>query len=141
MRLILGVVLVGLGFLVGVAEAQGDGPRVLLDDFEKDPATWGFVGGEEFPGAKGSLSIDATVAHGGKRSCKLAADFTGGGAYVGAWRDLASLKGQEFKEIRLWVKAGNVASVGVRIIDASDQCHQTRVALPPHADTDWQQLV
>ena len=36
MRLILGVVLVGLGFLVGVAEAQGDGPRVLLDDFEKE---------------------------------------------------------------------------------------------------------
>jgi hypothetical protein len=43
---------------------------------------WSFSNGGEFPGAKGTLSVDA------KRGVSLAYDFTGGGAYVAAYRDL-----------------------------------------------------
>ena len=79
------------------------------------------------------------MAHGGKRSYKLEADLTGG-AYVGVWRDLASLAGRDFREIRLWVKADNVTSIGVRINDSSDQCHQTN-GVPLAATKDWQEIV
>jgi len=57
--------------------------RVSLDDFEADPQGWKFIGGQEFPGAKGSLERDTGTAHGGKGSYRLQADFSGGGAYVG----------------------------------------------------------
>src|SRR5688500_179520 len=87
-----------------LGQAAG-GNRVALDDFEKAPQGWSFVGGEEFPGAKGSLVLDSAVAHGGTRSYRLSADFTGGGAYVGTWRTLDVLQGQDFTEIRFWAKA------------------------------------
>src|SRR5262245_25282832 len=115
------------------------GNRVALDDFEKAPQGWTFVGGEEFPGAKGSLVLDSAVAHGGKSSYRLSADFSGGGAYVGTWRTLDVLKGADFTEIRFWAKAEGANRLGVRLIDSSDQCHQGAVALT--ASKDWQEVV
>jgi hypothetical protein len=55
---------------------------MLLDGFEAAPQGWSYVGGQEFPGAKGSLARDVSVAHGGSASYRLQADFTGGGAYA-----------------------------------------------------------
>jgi hypothetical protein len=133
------LVIVGLLAALPALEAQDKPARVVLDDFETDPRGWKFVGGEEFPGAKGDLAIDATIAHGGKRSYKLRADFTGGGAYVGTWKDLASLNGKEIKEIRLWAKAEGITRLGVRILDGSDQIHQKNVPLA--ASTEWQEVV
>jgi len=114
-------------------------PRLPLDDFEKPPEGWKYVGGEEFPGAKGSLALDASVARGGKSSYRLEADFAGGGAYIGAWRDLSSLKGRDVKELRFWAKADGVLKLGVRLVDGSDQLHQSSVALT--ASADWQEVV
>jgi len=123
------------------AGSKGDASRLLLDDFESDPKGWTYIGGWEFPGAKGSLALDAGNAHGGKRSYKLQADFSGGGTYVGVWRDLASLKGRDFKELRLWVKAVNVSRIGVRIADSTDQCHQKDGGVPLAATKGWQEVV
>lgn len=129
--------------------AAGEAPRaevavaespLLLDEFEADPQGWRFVGGEEFPGAKGSLQRDTSVAHGGKGSYRLQADFSGGGAYVGVWRDLAALGVRDVKEIRLWIKSSHVAQFGVRLKDASGQCHQKK-ALPLAATGEWQEVV
>lgn len=127
-----------LPMLVG-AESTGGPSKLLLDDFESEPKGWTYVGGWEFPGAKGSLELDPKTAHGGKRSYTLQADLSGG-VYIGVWRDLASLQGRDFKELRLWVKAVNVTTMGVRITDSSDQCHQKNgVAL---ANTqEWQEVV
>ncbi len=61
------------------AETSAAESLVLMDDFETDPQGWRFVGGEEFPGAKGAMTRDTTVAHGGRGSLKLTADFAGGG--------------------------------------------------------------
>src|SRR5262249_13808872 len=99
-----------------------------------------YIDGREFPGAKGSLALDASDAHGGKRSYKLQADFAGGGAYVGVWRDLASLQGRDVNELRLWVKAANWASVGVRPADNPRQIHQTK-GVKLAATADWQPVV
>ena len=123
------------------AESKGDPPKLLLDDFEGNPEGWTFIDGREFPGAKGSLALDTAAAHGGKRSYRLQADFSGGGAYVGTWRDLASLKGRDFGELRVWVKAANVTRIGVRISDSTDQCHQKNGGVPLAAATDWQEVV
>ena len=62
-----------------------------LDDFEAAPEGWEYVGGWEFPGAKGSLEWDEAVAHKGKGSLRLDADFTKGGAYVGLWKRFGEL--------------------------------------------------
>ena len=126
--------------LAARAEPKADAKPLLLNDFESDPKGWTYIDGREFPGAKGSLALDSGEAHGGKRSYKLQADFGGGGAYVGVWRDLASLKGRDVNELRLWVKAVNVASVGVRLADDTDQIHQTK-GVKLAATTDWQQVV
>ena len=122
------------------AEPKADARPILLDDFEADPKGWTYIDGREFPGAKGSLALDAAEAHGGKRSYKLQADFSGGGAYVGVWRDLGQLKGRDVNELRLWVKAVNVTSVGVRLSDDTDQIHQTK-GVKLAATADWQQVV
>ena len=139
MRANLGAVLLGGLLCAGLAGAA-ETERVALDDFESAPQGWKYVGGEEFPGAKGSLELDPAVAHGGKTSYRLQADFSGGGAYVGVWRDLGSLAVKDEAEIRLWVKADHVASIGVRFNDATGQCHQQK-GVKLAATADWQELV
>lgn len=135
-HLVLGVALFLAPALAGAAEIS----PIRLDDFEGGLQGWRFVGGEEFPGAKGEMALDSEIAHGGKHSCRLRADFRGGGAYVGVWRDLASLKGLEFKELRFWVKASGVARIGFRINDSTGQCHQTKsIRLP--GTIEWQPVV
>lgn len=63
-------------------------------------------------------------------------DFTGGGGYVGTWRDLPA---RDFKEIRIWMKAINMKAVMVRVVDGTGQCHQRD--LPLAASPDWQEFV
>jgi hypothetical protein len=127
--------------LISLLPAWGpqSAPRLPLDDFEKPPEGWKYVGGEEFPGAKGGLALDAAVARGGKSSYRLDADFGGGGAYVGAWRDLASLKGKDVRELRFWAKSSGISTLGVRLLDASDQIHQSAVTLA--SSGDWQEVI
>jgi hypothetical protein len=112
---------------------------LVLDDFEQNPATWKYVGGQEFPGAKGGVTLDSTVAHGGKRSYRLDADFSGGGAYVGIWRNLGVLQGRHFKELHFWLKTSTVTWIEVRLSDSTGQCHQKNFPLEP--TTEWQEFV
>jgi hypothetical protein len=138
--LLVPMALAVLGAAVGLwiarpASVEG----VLLDDFEQSPTAWKYVGGKEFPGARGSVAPDATVAHRGKRSFRLEGDFSGGGTYVGIWRDLRALEGREFKELHLWLKTSTLARVSIRLSDSSGQCHQK--AFPLERSSDWQKLV
>lgn len=129
-----------LGTIAGVMIAKSGGPRpFVLEDFEQAPSAWTYVGGQEFPGAKGSGSVDASVAHTGKRSYRLEADFTGGGQYVGIWRSMAVLQGRPFKELRLWVKTDSLARMSIRLSDGTGQCHQRMLTLEP--TRAWQELM
>lgn len=112
---------------------------VVLDDFEQNPAAWKYVGGQEFPGARGSVAPDASESHGGKRSYRLEGDFTKGGTYVGIWRDLRALEGREFKELHLWFKTRTLSRVSIRLSDSTGQCHQK--SFPLERTTEWQKLV
>jgi len=117
-------------------DRPGMSARLLLDDFDKEPSGWKYIGGQEFPGATGSLTFDPGAAHEGKGSYHLLGDFTGGGAYVGTWRDLPA---RDLKELRIWVKAVNLKAIMVRIVDGSDQCHQRDMPITP--SPDWQEFV
>jgi hypothetical protein len=114
--------------------------QVLVDDFERDPVGWAWVGGWEFPGAKGAANREAAgVAHSGTHSYRLDYDFTGGGAYVGVWKTLEALKVPDVKEFHIWVKTDSVTSLGVRLGDGSDQTHQSSVRLLK--TPEWQEVV
>jgi hypothetical protein len=126
--------------LAAHAESKGDASGLLLDDFQADSRGWTFIDGREFPGARGDLVLDRGDAHGGTPSYKLRADFSSGGAYVGVWRDLSWLKGRDINELRLRVKAVNVTSLGVRLADSTDQCHQKKGRVKLAATRDWQQV-
>ena len=129
----------GCGMLLaGLAVAAEN--EILLDDFEGEAQVWGYVGGQEFPGAKGSLTRDLRESCRGQASCRLEADFTEGGAYVGAWRDLTALAVRDVEEFRLWIRTTNVTQIGVRLNDATGQCHQKK-AVPLAATGQWQEVV
>jgi hypothetical protein len=128
--------LVGAGVGLWIARP---GKGLVLDDYEQNPATWKYIDGREFPGAKGGVSIDPTVSHGGKRSYRLEADFSGGGAYVGIWRNLGVLQGRHFKELRVWLKTSTLTWIQVRLSDSTGQCHQKSFRLEP--TPDWQEFV
>ncbi len=123
------------------AYAQVGTPALPLDDFETELKSWKFVGGEEFPGAKGAMRQDTSRSHGGKGSCKLDADFRGGGAYVGIWKDLPSSDLPDTAQFRLWVRAQDIGTIGVRVVDDTGQCHQKSVDLPAGSSQGWQELV
>jgi len=120
---------------------QGAGVVLALDDFEAETKGWKFVGGEEFPGAKGALERDTSRSHGGKGSFRLDADFRGGGAYVGSWKELQPLGLPDIEEFRLWVQARNLAHLGVRVVDDTGQCHHKSVDLPAGAGDGWREVV
>ena len=138
-------ILAGWGVLESPAAADPQVPdrettpvaAILIDDFEAEAPTWMFVGGEEFPGAKGSSTRVTGRAHGGKASALLEADFRGGGAYVGIWKDLEPLRLPEIQEFRFWNRSRNLDKIGVRIVDDTGQCHQATVNLPPGPDQAW----
>ncbi len=123
------------------ALARGAGRDLPLDDFEAEPKGWKFVGGDEFPGAKGSRVRDTGRAHGGKGSYRLDADFGGGGAYVGCWRDLEAVGLPDVEEFRLWVRTRGLDRLGVRVVDETGQCHQSSVPLPARAGDAWREVV
>lgn len=114
--------------------------RVPVQDFEGEPAGWKYVPGDDFPGARGSFTADSAVVHGGRRACKLEADFNKGGVYVGFWWDAADLKLRDVREIRLWVKTDTVSLLGVRVADSTGQVHQ-RSAIRLQPTSNWQEFV
>ncbi|MGQ9731408.1 MAG: glycoside hydrolase family 16 protein [Candidatus Zipacnadales bacterium] len=122
--------------------AQDEKPERLMSlaDFEADAEGWNYVGGQEFPGAKGELVRDTTVGHNSHGSLRLTADFTEGGAYVGLWKELPDLEGRHLTEIRLWIKTTEVLALGVRLLDHSGQCHQKK-NVPLVADGEWHELI
>jgi hypothetical protein len=119
---------------------RAGGEVLPLDDFEAEPEGWRFVGGEEFPGAKGALRRDTALSHGGRASSRLDADFRGGGVYVGTWKDLRPLDLPDVAEFRVWVRAKGLRRVGVRLADDTGQCHQKGVDLPAGASDGWREV-
>ncbi len=92
---------------------------------------WRFTEGREFPGAKGSLE----EVDGGLR---LSGDFTGGGAYVAAVRDLSAADAKEISAFRLRYRTADAGFIRVQLVDGTGQTHQARVKTTP--DDKWNDL-
>lgn len=112
---------------------------ITLDTFN-DPAQhamWQFSNGAEFPGASGALRFDENQ---GDPHLRLSYDFTGGGVYVAATRELTSPVDVNF--LRAKMMFPGVAQLAVRVRDTSGQWLQFSVsrALAPAGVNEWQRV-
>jgi len=112
-------------------------PPLVLDDGARLSAKWQILNGGEFPGAQGRLLAAPT-------GLVLAYDFTQGGKYVAAARDLA-LAGRP-AAFSVTVEAAQDCAVFFRLIDANGRTFQAadlplkgKVATPLNLplDTPW----
>jgi hypothetical protein len=119
--------------ILPAAQAQ---EAVELVDATEPGRGWSFNNGAEFPGAKGSLTVDAEAPRAGRPSLKLVGDFSNGGIYVQAGRRIDDV---DIRDLTLWLRAPGIDRFTLRIGDASGQTHQISVRLEP--SDDWQQIV
>lgn len=114
---------------VGFAE------QIPLIDPGEPAKEWKFDNGQEFPGAKGSLTADAALVRDGKPTLRLVADLTGGGNYVSMSREVSQLK-LEVESVSFWLKAPKIERLTLRLIDDGDRCHQISLGFDKASD-DW----
>ncbi|MEZ6123030.1 MAG: hypothetical protein R3C49_07630 [Planctomycetaceae bacterium] len=106
---------------------------IRLDDFlPTGTAPWEYNNGDEFPGARGTLSV--TSDH--PKGLQLKADFSNGGRYVGLRRHLKTAGITNTARVRFQARSTSVNRFSVRFVDETDQCHQ-RGGLPMVADGQW----
>ncbi|MGD0094111.1 MAG: hypothetical protein ABSE73_29735, partial [Planctomycetota bacterium] len=108
---------------------------IRLDEFIDGEVDWTLFLGNEFPGAQGTLTLEKDQPAPGQTALKLAGDFTKGGNYIDAGKELP-LDVQETKAIRLKVLGQNATAFSIRLIDATGQCHQKKGYRLP-ADNEW----
>ena len=128
-----------LFIFVGFAWPQGEGPSSagqVIEDFESTDAAarWTFSNGPEFPGAKGSFRVSSGVGRKGSNAGVLAFDFSGGGAYVEAYRifDTALTCDGVFFRFSSYPPG---STLRIRLIDSAQQTFQT--SLQPRNEGSW----
>ena len=70
----------------------------------------------------------------------MTGDFTGGGAYVAAVKNVTNVGAKDVTAVRLKLKSDNATSMGIQMVDASGQTHQ-RKGLKVTADGKWHDVV
>jgi hypothetical protein len=105
-------------------EAEAD---ELIDDFESPSSIddWSFTNGPEFPGASGDFNVAAGEGAGGSAAGVLSFDFTGGGNYVAAARQLDAPTACDGISFLLKGYVPGMHGV-VRLVDETGQTHQVR---------------
>jgi len=126
--------LIALMVILFQAPSKAEEVVSLIDPTDAEEV-WEFGNGPEFPGATGSLSLDSKVTRGENDSLKMVGDFTGGGGYVQAGREIDNI---DIRELSLWLRSPIADRLTIRIMDASDQCHQIAMKVVPN--DDWQQI-
>ena len=111
---------------------------VRLDEFPGGELDWDYIPGQEFPGAKGTLTLVKDQPQAGQSALKLAANFTKG-MYVAAGKDLPT-DGLETPAIKYQIKTDNAIKYGLRVIDSTGQCFQKQ-GLPLTPDGQWHEAV
>jgi len=91
--------------------------------------------GQEFPGAKATVTKDESTKHNGQPSLKLAADFTGGGRYV----DASVPVDMDIRQLSFWVKNHQEPHLTIRVVDSNGRCHQ--INMESKATDGWQRIV
>jgi len=113
------------GLIVSATLALLAGAHLFAEDIslvdQADPAKgWSFGNGPEFPGAKGSLDLDASTTHAGHPALHLVSDLSGGGNYVQMGRDVRALH-LSLDTLSFWIKAPGLTGMAMRLIDGTGQ--------------------
>lgn len=119
---------------------------IVLATVDRGDEQWHFYNGSEYPGASGSMERDTTVAKVGTTSLKISADFTKGGAYVGAGLTLTPdlvhlLEAIDFKKVKklsFWLRSSETTSFTLHLGDSTGQTHLLR--LPAKGNGEWEQI-
>jgi len=123
------------GVTAGMAQAAASAGPMALIDAAKPLGGWTFDNGREFPGATGELTLDLQGGHDGAPALVLKGDFTKGGNYVQASRNV---DGPPLRSLSFWIKFPGADSIGMRLVDAGGTCHQIKLALK--AQEGWQRV-
>lgn len=106
----------------------------VIGSFETDANAWALGLGTEFPGATGVYRPDSD-AKVGSNSGLVTGDFTNGGQYV----QISRAVDLDAKALRFWVRSDDLTAVRLRVVDATGQTHQQRLALT--SGGAWQELI
>lgn len=112
---------------------------VRLDEFPDGELDWTFGLGDG-KGAQGGMTLVKDGFAPGRPAIKIAADFTKGGIYVAATRNLKNDDNNNVTVFRMKMKAAPASSFSVQVVDATGQCHQKK-GLPLAGDGQWHDVV
>ena len=113
------------------AFAQPAEPEVLVDRCD-DTTGWGVNPGYEFPGANGTITLADDPKFG--KVLRLDYDFTHGGNYVTAARDLNIPRAST---VSFWLRQDGADGGAIRISDGTDQEHASGF---PIKGNEWQKI-
>lgn len=113
--------------------------EIVLDEVLEGEFFWDLFVGQEVKGGKGALTLVKDEPSPGKYAMKLAADFTGGGIYVGARKGFEDFDLRDIKAIRMKVKAENADALTFRISDGTGQSFQKK-GIKLQSDGQWHDL-
>lgn len=125
--------IVFFAFWLALTALQAAEPVSLLDQGAPGLG-WVFDNGQEFAGATGQLTVMDGEPKKGESVLRLAGNFSEGGSYVQMLRDLSV---GEVSKIVLKVRPENSATLVVRLIDDTGQCHQKPFPVTPG---EWQEV-
>lgn len=109
---------------------------IPLINGNEEKGGWEFGNGPEFPGARGKLEL-AAESYRDEPVLSLYGDFSKGGNYVQAAIGLPEIA---IDTLSFWVNApAGVSQLTVRLVDASEQCHQIKLKI--NEKGGWQQIV
>ncbi|HSI35881.1 MAG TPA: hypothetical protein VK986_20025, partial [Tepidisphaeraceae bacterium] len=113
---------------------------IRLDEIAAGEHDWTLTLGQEVKGAKGSLGVINESPTPGGSALRLSGDFTGGGAYVAAIKDLKSIGATDVSAVRFKARTSNASSVSVQIVDSTGQTHQKK-GIKIKADGQWNEVI
>ncbi|HOF18935.1 MAG TPA: hypothetical protein PK082_08490, partial [Phycisphaerae bacterium] len=112
---------------------------VRLDELLEGQTDWNLSLGQEFRGAKGALDVVADQPETGQSCLKLHGDFSAGGRYVEAQKDLRALGAEDLVSIRFRARLEGGRRFGLRLVDSSGQTHQKRGGISVEPDGKWRE--
>ncbi len=129
-------------FFAAAAAGQQPVPITTLVPLEmvvEGETDWRFDNGQEFRGAKGSLTLVKDLPKPGQACLKLVGDFSKGGRYVETIKDLKPLEITDLAGLHLRIKSSGAKSISLRLGDGTGQCHQAAGVKFPN-DGQWHEL-
>lgn len=121
------------------AQGAGVSAEVRLDDvLRAGHSDWQYFKNDKV--SKGGVGVVKNKPEAGQFALRLFGDFSEGGSFAAAAKELNDLEASSVDAIRLRMMSPNVASYSVQVTDASGQTHQ-RKGIKFDGDGTWRDVV